>query len=49
MVVFLFGGVPDLTSLISEWPLNLGVGIFGLYLSGYFIGKWMETRICKRK
>lgn len=38
-------GVNDLKDFLFSLPLNIGVGIFGLFFSGYFIGKRMENLI----
>ncbi len=49
MIVSLFGGVGVLHDLISDWTVNIGVSITALYVSGYFLGKWLDFSINEKK
>jgi hypothetical protein len=49
IIITMFGGFNDLTDILSDWPLNLGIGILALYLSGKFIGNKMEFLIKTKK
>jgi hypothetical protein len=42
-------GVNSLKDFLFSLPLNIGIGIFGLYFLGYFIGKRMENLINKKE
>ncbi|PNW28710.1 hypothetical protein BKP44_07270 [Formosa algae] len=43
--MYTFGGFEGLLDIISELYLNLSIGILGLFIGGYFIGKKAETLI----
>jgi hypothetical protein len=45
MIIGMFGGIRVLGDLLTNWSLNIGVAITGLYLSGYYIGKKMDFLI----
>jgi hypothetical protein len=45
IIISMFGKFSDLIDIISDWPLNLGIGITALYISGNYIGKKMEYLI----
>ena len=45
----MFGNFNDLTDMLTDWPLNLGIGISALYISGCYIGKRMELLIDIKK
>jgi cell shape-determining protein MreD len=47
--IFTFGGFEGLIEIISELALNLSVGILGLFIAGYFIGKKTEILINEKK
>jgi len=51
MLIFMytFGGFEGLIEIINELALNLSVGILGLYIAGYFIGKKTEILINEKK
>lgn len=49
MYVILFGEYISLAELIISLPLQLGIGILALYLSGHVIGNKMEYLIVQRK
>ena len=49
LIITTFGKFSDLTDIISDWPLNLGVGITALYIAGYYVGKKMEFLIDHKK
>ena len=38
-------GIESFIKTFSELPLNLGIGLLGLYCSGYFLGNMMESQI----
>jgi len=39
----------DLFDFISDFPLNIGLGIIFLIISSYYVGKKMQTLICEKK
>jgi len=41
-------GAKSLIDFFYSLPLNLGIGIFGLYFAGYFVSKKMEVLIKNR-
>jgi cell shape-determining protein MreD len=47
--MYTFGGFEGLIEIINELALNLSVGILGLYIAGYFIGKKTEILINEKK
>lgn len=47
--MYTFGGYEGLIDIISELALNLSIGILGLFVAGYFIGKKTEVLINKKK
>jgi hypothetical protein len=49
IIITMFGNFNDLTDMLTDWPLNLGIGISALYISGYYIGKRMELLIDIKK
>lgn len=49
IIISMFGKFSDLIDIISDWPLNLGIGITALYFSGNFIGNKMEFLISHKK
>ena len=48
IIIWTFG-FKDLIDIIISLPLNLFVGIFGLFIGGYYISIEMENVIKKRK
>jgi hypothetical protein len=49
IIIRMFGRFSDLTDLISEWTLNLGIGILALYISGIYVGNKIEYLIDHKK
>ncbi len=49
MFIYTFGGFKGLIEIINELALNLSVGILGLFIAGYFIGKKTEILINEKK
>ncbi|PCI08163.1 MAG: hypothetical protein COB73_07225 [Flavobacteriaceae bacterium] len=49
LIITTFGKFSDLTDILSDWPLNLGVGILALYISGNYIGKKITYLINEKK
>lgn len=47
--MYTFGGFEGLIDIISELALNLSIGILGLFVAGYFIGKKTEFLINEKK
>ncbi|WP_298766903.1 hypothetical protein [uncultured Polaribacter sp.] len=41
--------IKDLVDFILDFPLNFGLGITALFISGYYIGNKMQSLICQRK
>lgn len=48
IICILMFGVKSLIDFFYNLPLNLGIGIIGLYLAGYFVAKKMEVLINKK-
>jgi len=49
IIFFTYGDFSGLIEIISDWPLNLGVGILALYVSGNYVGNKMEFLIDHKK
>ena len=49
IIIRMFQSFNDLIDIITDWPLNVGIGILALYVSGYYIGKKMEFLISQKK
>ena len=49
IIVTMFGDFHDLFTIITDWSLNLLIGIGTLFLSGYYISLIMERLIIQRK
>lgn len=47
--IYTFGGFEGLIEVINELALNFSVGILGLFIAGYFIGKKTEILINEKK
>lgn len=41
--------IKDLVDFILDFPLNFGLGISSLFVSGYYIGNKMQSLICQRE
>ena len=44
IISYMFG-INSFTKFCIELPLNIGVGLLGLYISGYFFGNIIESQI----
>ena len=49
LIVISSGKFNVLLGLLSDWALNLGVGILALYVAGHYMGKKMEFLINQKK
>lgn len=49
LVIRILGEFSELTDLITNWPLNLGIGILAIYISGKYVGNKMEYLIKYKK